>query len=470
MSDDRRFRLVFLGAARTVTGSMHLLEAHGRSVLVDCGMFQGHRQQANQRNRNVPRRAVGADAVVLTHAHIDHCGNLPTLVKSGFRGLIHATSATVDLCRAMLLDSARIQEADAAWLNRKNADDPDWGDVEPLYTQEDAERAIDRLVPHPYDSQFELWPGLRVRFIDAGHILGSASVVMDVKRNGHSRRVVFSGDIGRRNLPILRDPVIPPHPDYVVMETTYGARLHAPAEDMQKQLVSAIEAARARHGKIIVPSFALERAQEIVFALNQLVRDGRLKPIPVYVDSPLTMNVTQVFREHPECYDAETTAFDAEHGDPFGFHMLTMVESVEDSKALNNLEGPAIIISASGMCESGRVVHHLRNSVEDPRNMIMIVGYQAQHTLGRRLVERRDRVRIFGVERDLRAEVRVLNAFSAHADSDELLWWAQGCGDQVRCYYLVHGDEDQSEMFAVRLKKAGKRAVVPEMGQVEELE
>ena len=470
MGGEGQMRLSFLGGARTVTGSMHLLEAAGASLLVDCGLFQGRRAESIQRNRRVPRAASAADHVLLTHAHIDHSGNLPTLVKRGFRGQIHCTSATADLCQAMLRDAARIQTHDARWLNGKHRDDPSWKPVEPLYDEEDAEHALERFAPHGYGEAVDLAPGVTACFIDSGHVLGSSTVVVDVDRGRRTLRVAFSGDIGRRNLPILRDPTPPERPDYVVMETTYGNRLHANALGMQDQLLQAIEAARARQGKIVIPSFALERTQEIVYALNQLRRSGRLEPIPVYVDSPLAVGLTEVFRRHPECYDAETVAFDEAHGDPFGFPTLSLVQSVEESKTLNAARGPMIVISASGMCEAGRIVHHLRNAVEDPRNMVLIVGYQAPHTLGRRIVERQPRVKIFGVERDLRAEVRVLNSFSAHADREELLWWADSCGPGVRQFFLVHGDPDQSEAFALRLRDRGRLATVPSEGVVVELE
>jgi metallo-beta-lactamase family protein len=465
MSKIEKFSISFLGAAQTVTGSMHLLQVDERRVLVDCGFFQGQRKESNQKNRNIPRQASQADALLLTHAHIDHCGNIPTLVNRGFSGHIHCTSATADICATMLRDSARIQEADAAWLNKKNKDNDDWEEIEPLYTEEDVERVIPLLSPHPYEEPFSLAEGLKVRFIDAGHVLGSSSIVVDVKMNGHSRRVVFSGDIGRRGLPILRDPVLPEHPDFVVMESTYGNRTHAPSQEMQEQLLSAIERTRARGGKVIIPSFALERAQEIVFALNQLQKSGRLKPIPVYLDSPLTVDLTGIFRRHTECFDPEANHFLQDHGDPFGFNMLTMVQSVEESKQLNSISGPAIIISASGMCECGRIVHHLRNAIEDPKNTIVIVGFQAPHTLGRRIVEHQPQVRIFGVYRELNAEVAVLNAFSAHADRDELLYWASGCGAQVQRFFLVHGDLDQSEALRGHLTERGLKAHVPSQGE-----
>lgn len=470
MSKHDRFRLTFLGAARTVTGSMHRLDVKDHAVLVDCGMYQGRRHESTHRNRHFSNKAVESDDVLLTHAHIDHSGNIPTLVKRGFKGNIHCTPATAELCGAMLKDSARLQLHDTRWLNRQHEGDPDWEDIEPLYTEADVDRAMDRFIPHEYDEEFELSPEIHVHFIDAGHVLGSASAIVDVKLNGHRRRVAFSGDIGRRNLPILRDPIPPRGADYVVMETTYGNRRHAPAPQMADQLLDAINTARARGGKIIIPSFALERTQEVVFALNQLRRSNRLEPIPVYVDSPLAVNLTEIFRKHEECYDSETVAFDDRYGDPFGFDMLTLVNSVDESKQLNSAPGPMIIISASGMCEGGRVVHHLRNSIEDDRNMIIIVGYQAQHTLGRRIVERRNRVKIFGVDRDLFAEVRVLNAFSAHADRDELLWWSDACGQQVRQFFLVHGDEDQSEAFQGHLEQRHRKALVPSENDTVDLE
>ena len=463
--DERAFAIQILGAAQTVTGSMHLLQAGPYRILVDCGLFQGRRAESRHRNRMLPRAATEADVCLLTHAHIDHSGNIPSLVKRGFSGKVHCTDATADLCQAMLRDAARIQVSDAKWLNRRNQDDPTWEPIEALYNEDDAIKALDRFMPHEYNEPFELFPGIHVTYIDAGHILGSASIVIDVKLNGHRRRVVFSGDIGRRNLPILRDPTPPEHADYIVMESTYGNRTHAPVERMDDQLLEAIAPTLVNKGKVIIPSFALERTQEIVFALNRLIKAGRLQPVPVFVDSPLAVNVTQIFRRHEDCYDKEALHFDHNHGDPFGFDVLKMVETVEASKRLNETPGPMIIISASGMCEAGRVLHHLRNNIENSNNAVVIVGFQAPHTLGRRIVERRPRVRIFGVERDLHAKVSVLNAFSAHADRDELLWWAKACGPQVRHFYLVHGDPEPCEALRDALASEGRKATIPSQGQ-----
>jgi len=448
---------------------MHLLEVGGRSLLVDCGMFQGRREEAVERNRNLPRAAVEADAMILTHAHIDHSGVIPRLVKDGFGGKIYCTAATADLCRHMLRDSAFIQVMDAKWLNKKFGDEPGWQRVTPLYDENHVDQALALFEPQPYNAPFEPLDGVRVELVEAGHILGSAAAVVDVEDGARSLRVAFSGDIGRRELPILRDPTPPQRPDFVVMESTYGNRVHGRVGDMLDQLSEAIEATRERGGKVIIPSFALERTQEIVYAINQLIRDGRMKPMPVFLDSPLAISLTDVFRRHPECYDEETQQFDMAKGDPFGFGMLTMTESVDDSKALNRLDEPAIIISASGMCEFGRIVHHLRNNIESPKNTVLIVGYQAQHTLGRRLVERRKEVKIFGVSRRVRCEVRVLNSFSAHADRDELLWWAGECGDDVARFFCVHGDEDQCEALAKHLAAAGRTAHVPREGETVEL-
>lgn len=470
MGRKKELELTFLGAAGTVTGSAHLLTVGDQELLVDCGLYQGRRQEAMHRNRHLPKKAVAAEAAILTHAHIDHCGNLPTLVRRGFHGAIHCTHATADLCAVMLRDAARIQQYDAEWLNTKYGDTEGWTPIEPLYTEADVQPVLDRLRPHAYGEPFSVLPGLEAHLVDAGHVLGSATAVTDVRLNGHRRRVVFSGDIGRRHLPILRDPQVPPHADYVVMESTYGARLHAAAEDMQAQLLEVIREAVARGGKIVVPSFALERTQEIVFALHRLHRQGKLPHMPVYVDSPLAVNLTEVFTKHEECYDAETLAFDARYGDPFGFDLLTFVESVEESRRLNSLRGPAMIISASGMCEAGRVLHHLRNTLEDPRNFVVIVGFQAQHTLGRRLAEGRRKVRLLGLEREVRAEVRVLDAFSAHADRNELLDWARACGPQVRRFFLVHGEADQSEPFARTLAAERLHAQVAKEGETVALE
>lgn len=460
----------FLGAAREVTGSMHLVESAGQRVLIDCGLFQGHRQEARARNRDLPREALAADAVILTDAHVDHCGNLPSLVKAGFRGAIWATPATRDLAAHMLRDSARIQENDARWLNRKLADEPGFVPIEPLYSEEDALAAMARFISVPYHTQFAPAPGFSARFLDAGHILGSAQVVLDLGGDQAARRrVAFTGDLGRPGLPLLRDPETPTEVDHLVMESTYGGRAHPSLADARDELARVVTATAARGGKIVVPAFALGRSQELLYVLHQLHREGRIPELPTFVDSPLATRVTEVFKLHGECFDAEARRFFEQNGSPFAFRSLRYVESVEESMRLNELAGPAIIIAASGMCESGRVLHHLRNTMGDERNTILIVGFMAQHTLGRRLVERRRRVRVLGVERDLFAQVVTLNALSAHADKDDLRRHALAVRPRRRTF-LVHGEPDAQAPLRATLERDGLDVAVPERGERVELD
>jgi metallo-beta-lactamase family protein len=460
----------FLGAAQTVTGSMHLLETKNGRILIDCGLFQGKREESRRKNRALPPEAVQADALILSHAHIDHSGSIPTLVKAGFAGSVYATPATRDLCAYMLRDAARIQEYDAQFLNKKFGKDPDWQTIEPLYDEDDAIEALNRFVSVAYGRPFSPLPGVNARFLDAGHILGSAEIAMAVEEDGRTRHIVFSGDLGRKGLPILRDPEVPRPPvDYLLMESTYGNRVHGDIGQMHADLERVVKDTAARGGKVIVPAFAVGRTQEILYALNHLTRAGRLPDIPVFIDSPLSVNITEVFKLHPDCYDAETRRFMEDHGDVFHFRGVKLVSKVEESMRLNDLRTPAIIISSSGMCEAGRILHHLRNNVEDPRNTILIVGFQAQHTLGRRLVERRPRVKILGVERDLRAQVVVLNAFSAHADRNDLMDYATACGKDSRGVFLVHGEPEQQEPLIAALGQAGLRATAPAPGTEVEL-
>jgi metallo-beta-lactamase family protein len=428
-------------------------------------MYQGRREESRNRNRYLPSPALDADAVVLTHAHIDHSGNLPSLVKHGFDGSIYATTATRDLCQAMLRDSAHIQEHDAEYLNRKFGDEPGWEEIQPIYTEKDAVETMYKFVTYSYWRSFEPVPGVRATFYDAGHVLGSAGVLVEAE----GKRILFSGDIGRRDMPILRDPEIPANADYVVMESTYGDREHGPIEETRDELARVINETVRRKGKIIIPSFALERTQEIVYGLNELIRQKKIEPLPVYVDSPLAVNLTQVFKSHPECYDFETLQFLETHGDPFGFDMLRYTQSVDESIALNDEPGPMIIISASGMCEAGRILHHLRNNIESPRNTIVIVGFMAQHTLGRRLAERRDQVRIFGVMRDRGARVEVLDGFSAHAGQSELISYAKMAGPETKRVFLVHGEPRPQDALEKELEKRSIDVTVPAMGDIETL-
>ncbi len=463
----------FLGATRTVTGSMHLLSINGHKLLLDCGLCQGKRKEAFETSRNLPFAGSEVDAVILSHAHIDHSGNLPSLVKAGFSGSIYATSATRDLAAYMLLDSAHIQESDVAYVNKRRARQGKRL-FEPLYTRQDATTTLTHFVSVEYDHPFEPVPGVRVQFRDAGHILGSAMVIVDINENGRQFRLVFSGDVGRKGLPILRDPQVPENTDFLIMESTYGNRSHESTGEAKEILRQTVQATYERRGKLLIPAFAVGRTQELVYQLDQLVEEGQLPAIDVFVDSPLAVNVTEVFRLHPECYDEETldAMADESNGNPFGFDRLRYVRSVEESKRLNDLKTPAIIISASGMCEAGRILHHLKNNIEDPRTTVLFVGYQAENTLGRKLLEGQDPVPIFGEEYHVKAQVKRAEGYSAHADRSELLDWAartQAQG-QLKRVFVVHGEEESAFALAEGLKEQGVAQVdVPERGQVFEL-
>jgi metallo-beta-lactamase family protein len=465
-------KMQFLGAVRTVTGSMHLLTVNGSRILLDCGLFQGRRKESFKRNRSLPFDANSIDVMVLSHAHIDHSGNIPTLVKNGFKGNIYATPATRDLCSAMLRDSGHIQESDVAYLNKKRAR-KGLPPLEPLYTIEDATASLQNFVSVGYNRSLSIAPGVTLTFLDAGHILGSAVIVLDVEENGKKKRIVFSGDLGRLDMPILKDPQAVEDADYLLIESTYGDRLHDPIEETSEALRDIVVDTYRRNGKVIVPAFSVGRTQELVYALHRLIEARDLPDLPVFVDSPLSVNVTEIFRLHPECYDEELNQFIAESSsyDPFGFRRLTYIRSVEKSKELNFMREPAIIISASGMCEAGRILHHLKNNIEDPRNTVLIVGWQAPHTLGRRLVERQATVKIFGEEYTLRARVETINGFSAHADRTELLAYARRLGPEgLTSAFVVHGEEASSLALADGLGSVGvQQAIVPHEGETFEL-
>lgn len=448
----------FVGATDTVTGSMHLVHTNGALILLDCGLFQGRRDEAREQNRRLPLPASRIDVAVLSHAHIDHSGALPCLFKNGFHGTVFTTPATRDLCAAMLEDAAEIQMHDARYLNKRIArGELDCDPVEPLYDRDDVACVLAHMVGVPYHRRLAIADGVTLTLHDAGHVLGSAIVQLDVAEPGGSRRLVFTGDLGRRRMPILRDPEIPDGADAVISESTYGNRHHEPIEEMDERLGTVIKRTIDRGGRVIIPSFALERAQEIIVAIKRLRVEGRIGAVPVYVDSPLTSELTNVFKMHPECYDAETRAAIRHHESPFDFDGLTFVNDLEDSKALIASGEPAVVIAASGMCEAGRVLHHLRGVIEAPKNTVCIVGFQAPHTLGRRLVEGRDRVRIFGVERDRRAEVVVLGGFSAHADQADLVDFAERLRENngLAHYALVHGEPKARERLAALLRDRG---------------
>ncbi len=436
-------KITFHGAARTVTGSQHLVEVNGQRLLLDCGLYQGSRRESFERNRNLPFEAESINAMVLSHAHIDHSGNIPNLVKMGFRGDIVCTFATRDLCSTMLLDSAHIQEKDAEFVNKKRAQRGE-PPIEPLYKTEDAVSCLESFNAIGYHRQREILPGIHVTFLDAGHMLGSAIVVLDIEDHdaGRDVRLVFSGDLGRAGIPIIRDPETVDHADILILESTYGNRLHEPYEDSEKRLEAIVENTYKRGGAIVIPSFAVGRTQQLVYTLHKLMVRRDIPQIPVFVDSPLAINATSVYRLHPEAYDSEIRQFMLAEGDPFGFDMLQYTRSVEQSKELNFRRDPFIVISASGMAETGRILHHLRNRIGDPKNTVLIVGWQAPDTLGRRLVEHQPVVKIFGEEYEVHAQIEVLNGFSGHADCHELTDWAKAITKRPRQTFLVHGEPD----------------------------
>jgi metallo-beta-lactamase family protein len=439
-----------------VTGSQHLIQVNGSNLLLECGLFQGRRQESYQRNQHLPFDPTTIDAVILSHAHIDHSGNLPNLVKNGFAGPIYATPATGHLSNIMLLDSGHIQESDVQYLNKKRARRGE-APVEPLYTLEDAGQVAQYLQPVHYEQTFEPVPGVTARLVEAGHILGSAAVVLDVEEQGRKQRVWFSGDIGRRNLPLLRDPQLPQDADYLIMESTYGDKSHVDPQVAYDELREVTCRTVERSGKVIIPAFAVGRTQELVYDLHQMIDRREIPRVPVIVDSPLAVNASDVFRAHPECFDQETRDFihQDRHKAALGFDLLTYTRSVEESKALNERHDPMIIISASGMAETGRILHHLKNNIEDKRNTILIVSWQAPYTLGRRLADRETQVRIFGEVYDRRAEVATIGGLSAHAGQPFLIEYAQAVKGRVKGIFLVHGEPRAAEALHERLQQDG---------------
>ncbi len=454
-------KITFCGAAQTVTGSQHLVEVNGHRILLDCGLYQGRRDEARKRNTHFhfdPRRL---DCVILSHAHIDHSGNLPTLVANGFRGPIYCTSATKDITAVMLMDSAKIQQEDAAFLNKhkRRRGEPT---IEALYGTEDAERTIEQLRSKKYFEPFEPLRGVSVTFWDAGHLLGSAIVQMDLNEP-HSpdrpRRLVFTGDLGRRGLPILRDPMTVRDVDILISESTYGDHVHDEVNHLNDRLAESLHKIVERRGKVIIPAFSLGRTQNVVYFLNQLFGQGKLPRVPIYVDSPLSVKLTDVYRDHEECFDAETWRIMLDDRDVFGFFGLTYISSAEESRKLNREDGPFVVIASSGMCEAGRVLHHLRYSVSDPKNAILIVGYQAGDTLGRRIAERQPRLRIMDDWFDLKADVYQIDGLSAHADRNDFQWWYEATGGSIDHAYLVHGEMESMTALAPVLQPFVKHLV-----------
>lgn len=446
-------RITAFGAARNVTGSKHLLTVGAKRVLLDCGLFQGHREESERRNRSLPFDPRSIDLVLLTHAHIDHCGNLPSLVKGGFRGRIFATGATADLTEILLRDSAHLQAYDVEYLNAKRRRGQPA--LAPLYTPADVEETVARLSIVDYDRPAEVAAGLSVTFRDAGHILGSALLEMTARERDRTRTIVFTGDLGRPGMPILRDPYRPGEADVLITESTYGSRAHAPLAEADDRLARFVSRVAARRGTMIIPAFAVGRTQAVLYQLHALMRAGRVPGIPIYVDSPLAIRATELFRRHPECFDADMNALIHRNDDPLGFDRVTYVTDARDSKALDRKRGPAIIVSASGMCEGGRVLHHLQNAVGSRRNAVMIVGYQAENTLGSRIAEGADRVKILGRPLALRAEVAVFDELSAHADGDGLVAFACGFRRAPSRTIVVHGSEENALALAKRLSASG---------------
>jgi metallo-beta-lactamase family protein len=445
-------RIKFCGAARTVTGSQHLLHLNGQRILLDCGLYQGRRAEARQKNESFHFDPASVDTLVLSHAHIDHTGNVPSLVKRGFDGPIYATRAGADLCNLMLRDSAFLQERDAEWLRKKRKEE-----IQPLYTMEDAEAALQLFVGMPYVRPFFLAPEVQATFRDAGHILGSASVTLDFHEHGRARRFAFSGDWGRAGAPILRDPDQLDDLDVLILESTYGNRRHNDFANIENELAEIVSAVYKRGGKIIIPAFAVGRTQALVYYLHKLWQTNRIPEMPVYVDSPLAVNATEIFRAHPECFDRETNRVFMEDGrDPFGFARLNYVRALEDSKKLNDMTAPGIIISASGMAEAGRVLHHLAHHIGKPENCVLLVGFMAEHTLGRRLGEGVTEVKILGEVFERRCEVRKLEGLSAHADRDELLTLVKRQNPKrLKHIFLVHGEPEPAEALAESIRGLG---------------
>ena len=436
-------KLTIQGAAQTVTGSRHLIEVNGKRLLLDCGLFQGKRKDTYENNLNFDFKPAGIDAVILSHAHIDHSGNLPNLVKQGYQGPIYATPATRDLAEVMLKDSGHIHEYDVKYLNKKRKK-KDLPPVEPLYTIQDAVQTMPHFREIPYEQTFKPFKSVKAQFIEAGHILGSAAVLLDLKERGRTVRLWFSGDIGRPDLPLLRDPVLPGgyDVDHLLMECTYGDRPHDNIQTAFDEFRDVLDRTLRRGGKVIIPAFSVGRTQTLVYCINEFMSEGKIPKVPVFVDSPLAVSASDIYRRHPECFDQETWDMMSEHKQPaLDFDQLTYTHSVDESKALNQRKDPMIIISASGMVEAGRILHHVKNNIHDERNTIVIVSWQAPYTLGRRLADREREIRIFGESYYRRAQIETINGLSAHAGQGLLTNYAKSVKEEAKQIILVHGEE-----------------------------
>jgi metallo-beta-lactamase family protein len=455
-------KIQFIGGARTVTGSQHLLSINGKKILLECGLFQGRRNETYEKNKDFKFDPKEIDALILSHAHIDHSGNIPNLVKSGFDGPIYATPATVDLCEIMLRDSAYLQQRDVEWLNKKKKNQKS---VEALYSVEDVERSLNNFAAVDYNTSTEIFPGIISTFQDAGHILGSASILVEVEEeSGKKIRFGFSGDIGRHETPIIRDPDYLRDLDVLIMESTYGNRLHTHSDEVEEEVARVVREVFDRKGKIIIPAFAVGRTQLLVYVLHKLFDQNRIPEIPIYVDSPLAVNATKVFKDHPECFDRETNRIFLESGDdPFGFGRLKYITTVDQSKELNDIHDPMIIISASGMAEGGRILHHLANNIGNPKNLVLFVGYAAENTLARKIMDGMEKVNILGEEYSVRCQIKTMDYFSGHADQNELIDYLQlNPVKKLKNIFLVHGEEDQALPLKEKiLQKGFKNADFP---------
>ncbi|MSR60103.1 MAG: MBL fold metallo-hydrolase [Planctomycetaceae bacterium] len=459
-------KIMFCGAAGEVTGSQHLIECGKLRILLDCGLFQGHRAECRRKNERFLHKPDLLDAVILSHAHIDHCGNLPGLFRAGYRGPVFCTDPTADVAEIMLDDGIHIQDEDARHLNKnRQRGQPR---IEPLYSERDVRGIVRQIEPKSYGDWHELYPELRVRFRDAGHIIGSAICELEFQEKGVIRRLVFTGDLGRRELPLLRDPELVNGCDILISESTYGNRVHPPASDIKLHLLRIIRRAIEVEGKVIIPAFSLGRTQQLVYFLNELTNAGELPPVPVFVDSPLSNRVTQVFCKHGHVFDDEAQKALLSDTDAFAFPGLTYIAKPQESMELNHRRGPFVVIAASGMCESGRVLHHLKHGVADPNTTIVIIGFQAQNTLGRRIRDRQPFVKIFDREYPLRASVEVLEGLSAHADVNDFKWWYEHLASTtgVGQAFLVHGEPESSQALAGLLKDyCDEDPILPKLGE-----
>jgi metallo-beta-lactamase family protein len=461
-------KIQFIGAAQTVTGSQHLLDVNGKKILLDCGLYQGRRKEAYEINKNFMFNPDQIDLMLLSHAHIDHTGNIPNLVKSGFKGHIYTTSATVDLCQIMLRDSAYLQERDLHFINKKRSKQAKTL-FEPLYTIDDAEAAMKSFIGVQYDKAIEVAPGVKATWTDAGHILGSAGLLIEIRENGKYTRLGFSGDIGRPEMPVIRDPNLLRELDILIMESTYGNRLHPVTDTVEEEVAGLVKAVLERKGKIIIPAFAVGRTQLFVYILHKLFNENRIPAIPIFVDSPLAVNSTEVYRLHPECFDRETyRVFIENHEDPFGFNRLTYIRDVAESKKLNDFNGSCIIISASGMAEGGRILHHLQNNIENPKNLILFVGYAAKETLARKIMDGNTEVNILGDVYKVKAEIKQMDYFSAHADQKGLIDYLNYSPvNKLKNIFLVHGEAEQALPLKDKISGLGYKSVnYPKKGDV----